>query len=460
LFTLDNVTFIVDTNAKPVVVVTQPAPSQTVNEGQNASFTVSVTGTEPHYQWYKDGLAIPGATNLSYTATAVVETNAGRYYCVITNTAPSQTNTTDALLVVNPDTNAPVVASALGTTNPSEIRIIFNERMSVASVSNTSRYVVSPSFGGANLAILSADLNTNGTTLILTTSPRDPFSYYQLTIQDVTDAAYRHNTLAPNPTKLFLGSQISLLSPASEWRYNQDGIDLGTGWVATGFNDTGWSNGAALFVGKTSTNLGIGDIPIQTLLSISNSASGTLTNTITYYFRQSFTMPAQAQLASLLSYHLQVRPILDDGAVFHINGQEARRVRMTNDVVNYFSYAQGPAQGTDYRFEGPYDLPTTNVVFGGNNVLAVDVHQQGAGSSDIAFATEVLINIPAIEMRVAPALVTGTTLQLTWPPVVGYRLYEAARVEGPYTPVAGNPNGTYSVSTTLATGKFYQLRSP
>jgi hypothetical protein len=453
------VSFTPQTTATPLEIVAQPAPSQTINEGQSATFTFSVTGTRPEAQWYKDGVAIPGASNLSYTITGAVETNSGRYYCVITNLVPSQTNTADAYLLVNPDTNAPVLVSALGTTNTSQIRIVFNKLMQAASINNLGDYALTPAFGGAGLSILGAELQTNGTTLILTTSPRDPFTYYQLTVQNAADAAYRHNVMNPNPTKLLLGSQISLIAPTNEWRYHQDGIDLGTAWLAGDYDDSGWSNGPALFVAKNGTP-GNGDLPIQTTLSTSNSASGTLTNTVTYYFRQNFTMPAQAQLSSLYAYHLQVRPILDDGAVFHINGQDARRVGMTNAGPITFGTFANRTQGNDYRFEGPYDLPTTNVVFGGNNLLAVEVHQSSAGSSDVAFAAEVLINIPALEMRVVPALVTGSSLHLTWPPVVGYRLYEADRVEGPYTPVAGNPNGTHSVTITGTPGKFYQLRNP
>src|ERR1700739_4930368 len=44
-------------------VVTQPV-SQTVGAGQPATFSVSATGTGPMtYQWYKNGVAISGATS-------------------------------------------------------------------------------------------------------------------------------------------------------------------------------------------------------------------------------------------------------------------------------------------------------------------------------------------------------------------------------------------------------------
>jgi hypothetical protein len=443
----------------PVQVATQPAPTNTVNEGQNVTLSVSVTGTRPVFQWFKDGVAITDATNTTFTLTGVVETNAGRYYCYVTNFAPSQAQSADSWLIVNPDTNAPVLVSALGTTNLSQIIITFSKRMDGASVSNLASYIVEPAYGGNALANVSAELAANGTTVTLTTSPRTQFAYYKLTVQNLTDAAFRHNVLNPNPTSLLMGFQVGLIAPSSEWRFNQDGIDLGTAWRAANYDDSTWPNSNALFVAKNGT-FGNTDLPILTRLNMSNSAPGYLTNTITYYFRSHFTMPAVADLAGLQSYQLRVRPILDDGAVFHINGHPAHNgIRMATNQPLYSTYAN-TSQGNDYRFEAPSSLQTTNVVFGGDNVMAVEVHQSSAGSSDAAFAAEVLINVPPLVMRVVPASLVGGNLQLTWPPVAGYRLYGADNVEGPWTPVAGNPNGSYSVPTAQAAKKFYMLRSP
>src|SRR6266436_249797 len=63
-------------NAAPVAptITTQPA-SQTVTAGQNASFSVTATGTAPlTFQWQKNGVAISGATSPSYTTPASITT--------------------------------------------------------------------------------------------------------------------------------------------------------------------------------------------------------------------------------------------------------------------------------------------------------------------------------------------------------------------------------------------------
>jgi uncharacterized delta-60 repeat protein len=58
--------------------------NDSVKVGKSASFDVSASGTALHYQWYRDGVAIPDATdsNLRFT---VSESDAGYYYVVITN---------------------------------------------------------------------------------------------------------------------------------------------------------------------------------------------------------------------------------------------------------------------------------------------------------------------------------------------------------------------------------------
>ncbi|WCJ61180.1 immunoglobulin domain-containing protein [Fontisphaera persica] len=435
------------TEVQPVQIVSQPAPTTTVNEGAAVNLSVSVSGTRPEFQWYKDGQVLSGATNATLTLANVNETFSGRYFCIVSNFAPSIVQSADAVVVVNPDTNRPVVVSALATTNLSEIRVVFNKPMNAASLAQAGRFVVAPAYGGAPLNVLGVALATNGLTATITTEPRNAFTYYTLTVRDVTDVAYRQNVLAPNPTWLILGSQISLIAPISEWKFFQNG-DAGAGWTAPAFDDSGWSNGLALFVGKTGTP-GQGDIPIATSLAMGQT---------TYYFRGRFNLPSLAQLSGLQSFQIMVRPIIDDGAVFHLNGQEALRVGMTNAGPIFYETFATRSQGNDYRWEGPYALPVANLVFGGQNVIAVEVHQVNATSSDVAFAAELLINVPPVELRLQPAVVNGDTFRINWPPLTGFRLYQADRVEGPYSPVPGDPVGTYSVSTRAAQGKFFQVR--
>ena len=78
----------------PPNITTQPA-NQTVNRGQNATFSVTVSsnGTPPFsYQWNGNGANLPGATNASLIITNAQGTDAGNYFVVITNYGGSVTS--------------------------------------------------------------------------------------------------------------------------------------------------------------------------------------------------------------------------------------------------------------------------------------------------------------------------------------------------------------------------------
>jgi hypothetical protein len=91
-------------NASPVApsITTQPA-SQTVTAGQTASFSVAATGTAPlSYQWRRNGVAISGATSVSYTTPATAISDSGaQFTALVSNTAGSVTSNA-ATLAVNP----------------------------------------------------------------------------------------------------------------------------------------------------------------------------------------------------------------------------------------------------------------------------------------------------------------------------------------------------------------------
>ena len=73
------------TSNEAPAVTAQPA-SVSAFDGQPATFRVSVSGAMPlTYQWQRNGVAIPNATNLSYTIPAVSSAAAGDYTVLITN---------------------------------------------------------------------------------------------------------------------------------------------------------------------------------------------------------------------------------------------------------------------------------------------------------------------------------------------------------------------------------------
>jgi hypothetical protein len=107
--------------ASLLLAVTASAQSSdllTVNVGQQIAFSATAEGTPPlTWQWLKNGVAIAGATNASYTIASAATTDSGTYRARATNSAGNAESNALTINVVVP-VIAPknVVASVVVTT--------------------------------------------------------------------------------------------------------------------------------------------------------------------------------------------------------------------------------------------------------------------------------------------------------------------------------------------------------
>lgn len=86
--------------ATTMPAITQQPASITVAAGQPAKFSVTASGTAPlAYQWFKNGSAITGATNSSFTINSVEPGDAGNYTVRVSNSAGNVTSNAAALTV-------------------------------------------------------------------------------------------------------------------------------------------------------------------------------------------------------------------------------------------------------------------------------------------------------------------------------------------------------------------------
>jgi hypothetical protein len=112
--TVESAAAILRVSVDAPTIVSQPA-SQTVVEGSSVVFEVTASGQALSYQWLRDGTPIPGATEPSYTLSAVTlaEDGAG-FSVVVTNVAGSVTS---QVATVQVQLAAPVItASPVGVT--------------------------------------------------------------------------------------------------------------------------------------------------------------------------------------------------------------------------------------------------------------------------------------------------------------------------------------------------------
>lgn len=115
------------------------------------------------------------------------------------------------------------------------------------------------------------------------------------------------------------------------------------------------------------------------------------TNPTTLYLRRTFRNPGSANSRYLL--HLE--SVVDDGAIFYLNGQEIHRVNMPAGPVSENTTASSSVAFP--KFAG-VDLPATSLREG-DNVLAVELHQATAGDADAFF----LAALRAVEIPQPPA---------------------------------------------------------
>lgn len=117
----------VESTLTPIEIVQQPVGTN-VTAFRPFSLTVRTTGSRPQYQWYKDNVEIPGATNATYAVALAQVDQSGSYYVKITgalNTVDSET----VQVNVAPDDVAPVVLSTVGSASYQEITLAFSENM-------------------------------------------------------------------------------------------------------------------------------------------------------------------------------------------------------------------------------------------------------------------------------------------------------------------------------------------
>ncbi|MGB2820746.1 MAG: hypothetical protein WBF17_07185, partial [Phycisphaerae bacterium] len=170
--------------------------------------------------------------------------------------------------------------------------------------------------------------------------------------------------------------QVTLIEGGAAWSYLDDGSDQGMAGRGTLFDDSGWDSGRA--------RLGYGDSQI-TLLSYGLDPNDKY---ITYYFRHTFQVQDAADFTDLF-----LSAQRDDGIVVYLNGDEIWRDNMPTGPINYETVALSSVGGGDETawFQPPPDPPIpVGLLVEGDNVLAVEIHQQGPSSTDIGFDLELI----------------------------------------------------------------------
>jgi len=209
--------------------------------------------------------------------------------------------------------------------------------------------------------------------------PTNAFSgqlFAPITVSATAPAGYRFTGWTSNRST----STTTLFSKGSSWSYYDQGSLDGEDWTASTYSNT-WSTGAAplgYFTSDASNARGY-----KTFLDYGGNANSKYP---TYYFRKQVTLSSAPQSAE--SFTLDW--VADDGFVVYVNGKEAGRFLMNNTpspTFNSFSdtYAEANPEAGQLSIDASFFKK-------GTNVIAVEVHNNAANSTDIYWDAALLYN--------------------------------------------------------------------
>ena len=238
--------------------------------------------------------------------------------------------------------------------------------------------------GGAETLLASGTLNfAAGETLkTITAAVASPGNYGLIRVAlgnpvnaEVTGEAWYFKVPAtPSPTLTTFGAT---------WKYLADGTNQGTAWRNAGFNDASWPSGASELGyggGTVAAPTGEGDETTIVPFIDTDAITAGIQKNATTYFRKTFTV---ADTSAITALNLSM--IYDDGSVVYLNGvRVAATAGMPVDPAH--TYFTGGTAPPDNSVLAATFAPTALV--NGTNTIAVEIHQQGATSSDISFNLE------------------------------------------------------------------------
>ena len=176
----------------------------------------------------------------------------------------------------------------------------------------------------------------------------------------------------------FAQPQLNLIPITNSWKYNLSGVDFTGQFQQTFYDDSTWASGPGLLGYDLSTPFPYPD-PLLTQFPAGSGSRSTI------YFRTRFNFPSNT-----LGAVLRATNYIDDGAVFYLNGHEAHRIRLPAGPITYgtratISNPEGQANVLQFA--------TTHLVQG-ENVVAVEVHQNVANDPDIIFGMSLIAFLP------------------------------------------------------------------
>jgi hypothetical protein len=249
-----------------------------------------------------------------------------------------------------------------------------------------------------DVAVIGYVVRRNGTPITFTPStsyldeelaPSTPYAY------TVTAVDSSGNTSTPGAVNTTTAANTALVRSGDVWSYNGTTTDPGTAWRQPGFNVASWPTGPS--------QLGWGGKGEATTVPVTG----------TQYYVKHFDVDDPSHYQQLL-----LRLVRDDGAAVYLNGVEVRRDNLPAGALTYntrsSSAMTAPAERSWFESTVPGSL-----LVAGDNVIAVEVHQDTATNADSLFNLELVRQTPAdtnppTRPSVSLGAVTASSIGLSW----------------------------------------------
>jgi hypothetical protein len=166
---------------------------------------------------------------------------------------------------------------------------------------------------------------------------------------------------------------VAIIGKEDFWKYNDKGTEPDKNWKNSDFDDSDWSEGQA--------ELGYGDGDEKTVVGFGGNSRNKF---ITTYFRKTITA-ANIENIQVLKINLKC----DDGALVYINGTEVIRSNLPANEITRNTTALEGISGSDESTFTTFII-NSDLLKTGKNVVAVEIHQDYAASSDISFDLELI----------------------------------------------------------------------
>lgn len=157
------------------------------------------------------------------------------------------------------------------------------------------------------------------------------------------------------------------------WAYYDKGSLQGVNWTSISYNTSSWKTGKA--------PLGYGFNETTTTISYGSNASNKYT---TYYFRKNVILDEEPKEDTFFILDFKV----DDGYVVYVNGTEVGRYLMPTGTISYSTISSFNSYGNPDN--GLLIIPGSKF-HKGNNVIAIEVHNNSTSSSDIFWEAKLAI---------------------------------------------------------------------